>query len=419
MSNLNEFKEQVKERFIRYARIDSQSIAGIAKVPSTDKQFDTANELKNEMLAMGIADAYVDEHAVVYGSIPSNLEGGKGIAIGFNGHHDTTPDVTGTNVKPWVLENYQGGDIVLNKEQNIVMEASEYPRLAMYKGQDLILTDGTTLLGGDDKAAVATIMTMAAYYMAHPEVKHGPIRLCFTPDEEVGLCGAEVTDMERWGAEVAYTLDGDGLGDFMYENFNGEEAQFTITGLNVHPGTAKNIMINAIEIGAELIGMLPAFEKPQTTEGREGYFHPFVSEGTVEKTFIRCLIRDHDKERFGMRHNYILMMVEALNKKYGEGTVAVEFVGKYSNMREEIDKQPKLVEYGLQALKDCGIEPKIIAIRGGTDGASFCRKGVPAPNFSAGFENAHSRFEYVSIDAMARNVEVLIRLNELFAQDAQ
>lgn len=413
---MSQFYDQVKERFIRYAKVDTQSQNGAATVPSTEKQWDLAHMLEEEMKNIGLQNVTHDDFCNVYGTIPSTLPNGGGISIGFLGHMDTAPDASGTDVKPWVLENYPGGDIVLNKEQNIVMEAAKYPRLAMYVGQDLILTDGTTLLGGDDKAAITSIMTMAEYFCKHPELPHGPIQIGFTCDEEVGLLGAHKFDIERFGADIAYTLDGDGLGDFIYENFNGEEVHLNIHGLNVHPGTAKNIMKNAIEIGGEFMNMLPALERPQHTENREGYFHPIKFEGTVEKAFLRCLIRDHDKKRFQERHEYVEKCVAALNEKYGEGTVESSYTGKYSSMYDAIMKVPYMIDYAKQAMADCGVEMHAIPMRGGTDGACLSQKGLPCPNISAGYENAHGRFELVAIQALEKNVDILLRLIDLYSK---
>lgn len=408
------FYEQVKGRFIRYVKIDTQSQAGSADSPSTMKQKNLGKMLRDELIEMGAADAELTEHGLVYASIPSTMPDGKGISIGFVAHMDTTPDADGTDVKPWVFEKYPGGDILLNQEQGIWMKEEEYPVLKKYKGEDIIFTDGTTLLGGDDKAAVAALMTMAEFFCLHPEIPHGPIKLCFTPDEEVGR-STEHFSVDRFGADLAYTMDGDALGGMVYETFNGVEAQLTIHGLSVHPGTAKGIMKNAVEIGGEFMNMLPALERPQFTEGREGYFHPFVFEGTVEKTYIRCLIRDHELDRYEERKAYVTACVEELNRRYGEGTVEMKWDNVYYSMREVIKKVPFMIDYCRQAMKDCGVEPFEIAMRGGTDGSWISQLGLPCPNITAGYENAHGRFEFVSIQAMAKNVEILIRLLEIYA----
>ena len=415
---MSEFYNQVKERFIRYVKVDTQSQAGSTTAPSTMKQKDLARILKEELLELGVRNVEMTDTCLVYGTIPSTLPEGKGLSIGFIAHMDTSPDADGTDVKPWILENYAGGDVLLNPEFGIVMEEERYPMLTKYVGQDIVFTDGTTLLGGDDKAAVAAVMTMAEYFCKHPEVPHGPIQICFTPDEEVGR-GTENFSKERLGADLAYTLDGDALGGFVHETFNGIEAQLTIHGLSVHPATAKDIMKNAVEIGGEFMAMLPALERPQFTAGREGYFHPFIFEGTVENAFIRCLIRDHELERYEERKAYICKCVEALNRRYGEETVELEFTNSYFSMREVIKEVPFMVDYLQEAMRDCGVEPFEIAMRGGTDGSWISQMGLPCPNMTAGYENAHGRFEFVPIQSMEKNVEILIRLIEIYSKHEQ
>lgn len=412
---MTKFYEQVKGRFIRYAKVDTQSQAGVSSAPSTMKQKNLGRMLRDELAEMGVKDAELTETGLVYGSIPSTMPDGKGISIGFVAHMDTTPDADGTDVKPWIFEKYPGGDVLLNKELGILMREADYPALKKYVGEDIIFTDGTTLLGGDDKAAVAAIMTMAEFFCLHPEVPHGPIKLCFTPDEEVGR-STENFSVERLGADLAYTMDGDALGGMVYETFNGVEAQLTIHGLSVHPGTAKGIMKNAIEIGGEFMSMLPALERPQFTEGREGYYHPFIFDGTVEEAYIRCLVRDHELDRYEERKAYVTACVEELNRRYGEGTVELKWDNVYYSMREVIKKVPFMVDYCKQAMRDCKVEPFEIAMRGGTDGSWISQMGLPCPNITAGYENAHGRFEFVSIQAMAKNVEILIRLLEIYAE---
>lgn len=411
---MSEFYEQVKERFIRYVKVDTQSQAGSSIAPSTMKQKNLGRMLRDELISLGVTDAELTEEGLVYASIPSTMPDGTGLSIGFVAHMDTSPDADGTDVKPWVFEKYPGGDVMLNKEQNILMREDDYPTLRKYVGEDLVFTDGTTLLGGDDKAAVASIMTMAEFFCRHPEIPHGPIKLCFTPDEEIAR-STENFSVERFGADLAYTMDGDALGGLVYETFNGAEAQLTIHGLSVHPGTAKGIMKNAVEIGGEFMAMLPALERPQFTEGREGYFHPFVFEGTVEKTYIRCLVRDHELDRYEERKAYVISCIEELNRRYGEGTVELKWDSIYYSMREVIKKVPFMIDYCKQAMKECGVEPFEIAMRGGTDGSWISQMGLPCPNITAGYENAHGRFEFVSIQAMAKNVEILIRLLKLYA----
>lgn len=413
---MERFYEQVRDRFLRYVRVDTQSQAGSDTAPSTRKQKDLGVMLRDELISLGVQNVTMSDECCVYGTIPSNLPDGSCRSVGLIAHMDTSPDASGTDVKPWILKDYQGGDIVLNAEKGIVMRSGEYPNLSKYIGQDLVLTDGTTLLGGDDKAAIAAIMTAAEYFCSHPEALHGPIQIGFTPDEEVGR-GTENFDIQRFGADIAYTMDGDALGGFFYESFNGEEAQIVIHGLNVHPGTAYGIMKNAVEIGGELMAMLPALERPQNTRGREGYFHPFIFEGTVERAFIRCLVRDHERDRFEERKRYVEKCVERLNEAYQEGTVELTWTNQYFSMREVVKEVPYMIDYARQAIKDCGVELFEIAMRGGTDGSWLSQAGLPCPNITAGYENAHGRFEYTSIQSMAKNVEILIRLMEIYAEN--
>lgn len=412
---MTEFYDQVKERLIRYAKVDTQSSNASDTVPTTMKQFDLARMLRDELIETGAQNVWLDEDkCVVYGILPSNLEEGKGTSIGYVAHMDTAPDASGTNVKPWVYENYQGGDIVLNEELNIVMKVEDFPNLNNYLGQDLILTDGTTLLGGDDKASIASIMTMVQYYQEHPEVKHGLIAIAFTPDEEVGGLARDL-DLARFGSPIAYTLDGDYLGYFEDETFNASAARITIKGRSVHTGTAKGIMINAVDIAAEFMNLLPKFEKPQYTEGREGFFHVISCNATCENAVIDLIIRDHDAIQFDHREAYIRKCTESLQNVYGKEMVTCEIKETYRNLKEVIDKVPFMIDYLKEAISACGIEPKSLAFRGGTDGSALSHRGLPSPNLSAGYENAHGRFEYVPIQSMEKNVEILIKLNELYA----
>ena len=408
------FYEQVKERLIRYAKVDTQSQNGIAKTPTTEKQFDLARMLRDELKQIGVSDVWLDEkNCVVYGVIPSNIEGGT--PIGYVTHMDTSPDAPGSDVKPWVLENYDGGTIVLNKEKNIIMAPEDFPNLSMYVGQDLICTDGTTLLGGDDKASISSVMTMAEYYTSHPEVKRGTIALAFTPDEEVGGLAKDL-DLDRFAAKIAYTLDGDHLGYYEYETFNASWATIEIKGRSVHPGTAKGIMINSIDVANEFLSALPPYEKPQYTDDREGFFHLISISGTCEEAEIQLIVRDHDALQFANREHYLEIITEELNRKYPAGTVTLNIQEQYRSMKEVIDTVPFMVDFLRKAISECGIEPKSIAFRGGTDGSALSQRGLPCPNLSAGYENAHGRFEYVPIQSMEKNVEILLKLNELYAQ---
>ncbi|MBO6196685.1 MAG: peptidase T [Butyrivibrio sp.] len=410
--NHNEVYEQVKERLMRYARIDTQSAEYTDHWPTTEKQKDLARVLRDELISVGVSDVFLDEEGcVVYGKVPSNVQDTQVMPIGFIAHIDTAPDASGTNVKPWVLENYDGGDIVLNKEKNIVMKASDYSNLKMYIGQDLILTDGTTLLGGDDKASIAAIMSFAQYLINHGDIKHGDICIAFTPDEEVGGLARDL-DFERFGAKVAYTLDGDHLGWYEDETFNASEAVFEFTGRSVHTGTAKGIMINAVDMAAELMAMLPKKERPQYTEGVEGFYHLISCESDCERARIRLLIRDFDHDNFKRREDFLKECADKLGADYGDERVKLTIIHQYSNMKEVLKDVPFMIDILKGAIRKAGIEPVCEPFRGGTDGAALSFRGLPCPNLSAGYENAHGRFEYVPIQSMVKNVEILLNICE-------
>lgn len=414
---MSTFYDAVKERFLRYVKIETTSMPNVPETPTTSCQFDLARVLEDELREIGASDVWMDPQAcVVYGSIPSTLPEGGGRSVGFVAHMDTSPDVSGANVRPWIYENYPGGDITLNAEKEILMSAEEYPHLANYIGQDLVLTDGTTLLGGDDKAAIAELMTAAEYLIQHPEIPHGPIRIGFTPDEEVGRL-AENLDLQRFGAEVAYTIDGDYVGYYSYETFNATEAQVHIRGLNVHPGTAKGIMINAVDIASRFISMLPDLERPAYTSGREGFFHPHGISGNVEQADVLCLIRDHDDARFEERKEYIRKCVSELNRIYGENRITLTFANGYYSMKKVVDQVPFMIDYLTKAITDCGVTPTCLAFRGGTDGSAISQRGLPCPNISAGYENGHSRFEFVPVQSMEKITEILIRLCEIYGRE--
>ncbi|MBR2812927.1 MAG: peptidase T [Solobacterium sp.] len=408
---MTQFYEQVKERMIRYAEIDTQSDSHSQKTPTTRKQFDLAVMLEKELNDIGAAEVYLDRDAcVVYACLPANVAADS---FGLIAHMDTAPDAPGANVKPWVLEHYDGKDIVLNAEKQIVMSPEDFPNLKHYIGQDLILTDGTTLLGGDDKASIAAIMTMAEYLIAHPEIPHGRIALAFTPDEEVGGLAKDL-DFVRFGVPVAYTLDGDHLGWYMDETFNASQAVITIKGRSVHTGTAKGIMINAAELAMEFVHALPAEQKPQYTEGREGFFHVISVHADCEYAKIELLIRDHDALRFKEREDMVLSIGSWLNRHY-PGAVEVKIEEQYRSMKEVVDKVPWMITRLVKAIEACGIQPVQEAFRGGTDGSALSHRGLPCPNLSAGYENAHGRFEYVPIQSMEKNVEILLKLAEIYA----
>ncbi|MBO4214086.1 MAG: peptidase T [Lachnospiraceae bacterium] len=408
--------DSVKERFLSYVVIDTASMHNPVKTPSTDKQFNLARLLEKELREIGVSDVWLDDvNCVVYGRIPSNTD--KSVKkVGFVAHMDTSPDVDSTCVKPWVYENYQGGDIILNKEKNIVMEVDTYPNLNNYIGQDIVFTDGTTLLGGDDKAAIASLMAMAEYLINHPEIKHGEIEIAFTPDEEVGGLAKDL-DFKRFGAELAYTIDGDYVGTYSYETFNATEAQVKIKGLSVHPGTAKGVMINAVDVGVELINMLPLSERPYTTEGREGYYHSHLFTGNCEEAELGILIRDHDDELFDKRIEFINSCVHKLAEKYGEDRFELTYANGYRSMRKVVEPHMYMIDYLVSAIEKAGVKPNLLPFRGGTDGSAISQRGLPCPNISAGYENGHSRFEFVPIQAMEKNVEILINLITNFAKE--
>lgn len=413
---MKEYYNEIRDRFLKYVKIDTQSLPGVDHFPTTEKQFDLAYELEKELNEIGASDVYVDPKAcVVYASIPSNLPDGGGLPVAFIAHLDTTPDLSGANVNPRIVENYQGGDIVLNAEQGIVMEEAQFPVMREYIGHDLVVTDGTTLLGGDDKSSVAIEVVLAKVLLEHPEIKHGPIKLAFTPDEEVGG-GARDLDLARLGADVAYTIDGDGMGTYNYETFNAAEAQLVVHGRSVHPGVAKGIMINALEICVEFMDLLPVYERCQYTEGREGYFHPYDIEATAESGTLKTLIRDHDEARFEERKRYVEKCAAALQEKYGEEVVELCWGPGYWSMKKVVDKVPFMVDFLVQAIRDSGLEPKCIAARGGTDGSALSQRGLPCPNISAGYENAHSRYEFASVQGMGKSLEVVVRLCEIYGQ---
>ena len=408
------FYEQVRDRLIRYARVDTQSARVSDTVPTTKKQFDLAYMLRDELVGIGAADVWLDEEkCVVYGRVPATVEGGK--AFGLVTHMDTAPDAPGAGCKPWVLEEYDGGDILLNEEKGIVMSPREFPNLKNYVGQDLILTDGTTLLGGDDKAAIAVVMTMAEHLLRHPELPHGPIALAFTPDEEVGGLAKDL-DLARFGAQVAYTLDGDYLGYYEDETFNASHATALFRGRSVHTGTAKGIMVNAGDLAAEFVSLLPPGEKPQFTEGREGFFHLVSIQANVELAQVDLIVRDHDAGVFARREQLLRDLAAQMARKYGPERVSLTIAPTYRNMKEVIDRYPFLIDNLTKAISLAGLTPRSLPFRGGTDGSALSHRGLPCPNLSAGYENAHGRFEYVPIPSMEKNVEILLHLAKLFGE---
>ncbi len=407
---MNLIKEKTIETFLRYVKIDTQSCEESETTPSTMKQHELAKVLVKELNVMGAEEiTYDEEHCYIYATIPASNGCEKAPVLGFIAHMDTSPAVTDTDVKPRIVEKYDGKDIVLNETQNIVMKVADFPELSKYVGQDLIVTDGTTLLGADDKAGVAEIMAMAEFFLNHPEYPHGKLRIGFTPDEEVGR-GADYFDVELFGADYAYTVDGGMLGELEYENFNAAGAKLHVYGRNVHPGSAKGKMKNAILIAQEFQSMLPVFQNPMYTEKYEGFFHLDSIHGDVEEVLADYIIRDHDKALYEQKKELFLQTAEFLNKKYGEGTVVVDMADSYYNMREILEPHMHLVENAAEAMKELEIEPIVSPIRGGTDGARLSFMGLPCPNLCTGGENFHGRYEFACVQSMQKITELLISI---------
>ncbi len=402
--------QNIKDRFLRYVQIDTQSDPESQSTPSTEKQWQLARLLAEELKEIGMEEVSLDENAYVMATLPSNVDHEVPV-IGFIAHFDTSPDYSAEKVKPQLHENYQGQDLLLNEEENILLSPSYFEDLLLYKGQTLITTDGTTLLGADDKAGIAEIMTAMEHLIAHPEIRHGKIRVGFTPDEEIGR-GAHKFDVEKFGADWAYTMDGSQVGELEYENFNAAGAVVTIRGKIVHPGYAKGKMVNSMLIASEFIAGLPRHEIPQETEGYEGFFHLQQMKGAVESTRLDYIIRDHDLERFKKRKKLMLSLAEEMNHKYGEKTVSVELKDQYFNMREKVEPVIHIVKIAEEAMKELGIKPIIKPIRGGTDGSQLSYMGLPCPNIFAGGHNFHGRYEYVPLESMIKATEVIVRIAE-------
>ena len=410
--------QHIIDRFISYVTIDTESDANSPTTPSTAKQWDLANKLAEELKAIGMEDVTIDEHSYVMATLPSNV-GHEVPVIGFVSHFDTTPDFTGANVKPQIVPNYDGGDIILNKELNIVLSPSYFKDMLQYKGQTLITTDGTTLLGADDKAGITEIVTAMEYMIQHPEIKHGKIRICFTPDEEIGR-GADLFDVEKFGAEWAYTMDGSQIGELEYENFNAAGAKITFKGISVHPGYAKGKMINSMLLANNFISQLPANEVPERTKGYEGFFHVVGITGSIEETTVQLIIRDHDKVKFEERKVMIQTITDNINaeyqKQFGGDVVIPEVRDYYYNMKEKVEPVMHIVEIAEKAMRELGIEPLIKPIRGGTDGSRLSYMGLPCPNIFAGGHNFHGKYEYVPVESMQKAVEVIVKIAELTAE---
>ena len=399
------------DRFLKYVSFHSTSKMEVDKIPSTDIQFNIAKYLGEELKSIGMTEVDVDEHAYVMATLPSNTDKIVPV-IGFIAHHDTSPDFSGENVNPKIHKNYDGKPIVLNKEKNIILSPDEFPSMLKHIGEDLITTDGTTLLGADDKAGIAEIMTAMEYLINHPEIEHGKIRVCFTPDEEVGK-GASLFDVEKFGAEWAYTMDGSEAGELEYENFNAAYAKVKIQGKIVHPGYAKNVMQNAMTYAAEFALSLPQKEVPEHTEGYEGFYHQISVSGGVDEVNTMYIIRDHDIDLFKKRKLVFKDKIAAMNHKYGADTFTLEMGDQYYNMREKVEPVMHVVDIARQAISDVGVEPDVKAIRGGTDGAQLSYKGLPCPNIFAGGINFHGRFEYVPIQTMEKATEVIVNIAKI------
>lgn len=404
----------VVERFLKYVKYDTKSDENSSTVPTTKSQLVLAKDLAKELEGIGLQDVSVDENGYVFATLPSNMD--KEVpTVGFIAHMDTSPDMPGLNVKPRIVENYNGEDIVLNSEMNIVLRTSDFPEIKEYKGKDIIVTDGTTLLGADDKAGVSEVMTAVEYLIAHPEIKHGTIKVGFTPDEEVGQ-GADHFNVEKFGAAFAYTVDGGGIGELEYENFNAAGAKVIIKGVNIHPGSAKGKMKNSMLIANQFMSMLPQNEIPGETEGYEGFYHIVGIKGEVELTELHYIIREFDKNKYEDRKRVISEVGKKLNEKYGEGTVVVELKDQYANMKEIIEKNKHIVDKAFNAMELCGVTPDVVPIRGGTDGARLSFMGLPTPNMFTGGHNFHGRYEYIPTFAMEKAVEVIVKIAELYAK---
>ncbi|MDB4298769.1 peptidase T [Flavobacteriaceae bacterium] len=410
-------KKHLIDRFISYVTVDTESDPTSDTTPSTAKQWDLANALVEELKHIGLQDVTIDDNAYIMATLPSNVPH-KVPTIGFISHFDTTPDFTGKDVKPQIIENYDGKDIVLNKAQNIILSPSYFEDLLLYKGQTLITTDGTTLLGADDKAGITEIVSAMEYLVQHPEIKHGKIRVGFTPDEEIGR-GAHKFDVEKFGAEWAYTMDGSQVGELEYENFNAAGALVSIKGKIVHPGYAKGKMVNSMYIATDYINSLPRLETPEHTQDRQGFFHLYSVTGEVDSTQLQYIIRDHDKEHFEARKEMMLKLADELNSQLGEPCVSVEIKDQYFNMCEKIEPVMHIVDIAQKAMEQAGIKPLIKPIRGGTDGSQLSFKGLPCPNIFAGGHNFHGRFEYVPVESIQKAIEVIINIAQLVGEEKQ
>lgn len=404
---------ELKERFLKYVGFDTQSDPDSETFPSTARQLVLLNHLAEEMLSLGLTEVEIDANGYVTGTIPATPGYESKPVIGFISHVDTSPDMKGADVRPRIVEHYDGGDIVLN--DSLTMRVADFPELSFFRGHTLVTTDGTTLLGADDKAGIAEIMTAAEYLTTHPEIAHGKIRIGFTPDEEIGR-GVDFFDVERFGAKFAYTMDGGFEGELEYENFNAASAKIAVQGRNIHPGYAKDKMINALCVACEIQTMLPVEQRPEHTEGYEGFYHLVGLEGTVENASMEYIVRDHSREKFEAKKAYLSHVVALLAEKYGEGVIDLQLKDQYYNMREMVEPYPEVIAKAEEAMREAGVTPVVRPIRGGTDGARLSYMGLPCPNLFTGGMNFHGKFEYCSLDTMQRAMQTIVNLVRLWAQ---
>ena len=401
------------ERFLKYVSIHTTSDENTGLVPSTPQQMEFAKILAEELKDMGMQDVSLDKKGYLMATLPSNID--KDVpTVGFISHLDTSPDMSGKNVKPRIVENYDGNDIILNEKENIVLSPKQFPELTMYRGQSLVVTNGLTLLGADDKAGIAEIMTAMDYFIKNPDVEHGKVRIAFNPDEEIGL-GAHHFDVEKFGCQFAYTMDGGEIGELEYENFNAAGAKVTFYGTNVHPGYAKNKMVNSMKIATKFMATVPANESPEYTDGYEGFYHLTGIGGDVEKTTVSYIIRDHDRKKFEERKAHLQMLVDKINSEFGDNTATLEVKDQYYNMKEKVEPVKYIVDIASEAIRQAGVEPKVKPIRGGTDGAQLSFKGLPCPNIFAGGHNFHGKYEFVPIQSMEKATEVVKNIIKIVA----
>ena len=407
-------KKEVLERFLKYISIDTQSDEDSETCPSSAKQFVLAKLIVEELTQIGLTDISLDENCYIMATLQSNIEK-KVPVIGFVAHMDTSPDISGANVNPQITENYDGGDLILNRSLNLVLSPSEFPEMLQYNGNTIITTYGTTLLGADDKAGAAEIVTAMEFIAKHPEIKHGTIRVGFTPDEEIGR-GVDKFDVAKFNATYAYTMDGGAIGELEFENFNAVSAKVYIQGRNIHPGYAKDKMYNSMLIGIEFNEMLPVNERPEFTTGYEVFYHLIKFEGAVEKSMLQYIIRDNDRKKFEQKKVFIQHLTDFMNKKYPAGTVTLELKDQYYNMREMVEPVYHIVDTAFKAMELCGVKPVVVPIRGGTDGARLSYMGLPCPNIFAGGHNFHGKMEFVSLDSMEKAVQVIVKIAELYGE---